>query len=102
MSMCMVFRMTTFMFTEVSYTKKKKTNKYTELTFFSCSVFLHLPMLPKIIPFSVEETFTFALMLQKSCGANITGCGRSTSFKSPNVANSSVQFCKVSPAVKLK
>lgn len=54
-------------------------------------------MLPKMIPFSVDETFTFALMLQKSCGANTTGCGRSTSFKSPTVASSNVQFCNVSP-----
>lgn len=54
-------------------------------------------MLPNIIPFSVDDTFTLALILQKSCGAKTTGCGRSTSFRSPNVANSSVQFCKVSP-----
>lgn len=56
-------------------------------------------MLPKIIPFSVDETFTLALMLQKSCGAKTTGCGRSTSFKSPTVASSSVQFCNVSPEI---
>lgn len=48
------------------------------------------------MPFSVEETFTLALMLQKSCGASTTGCGRSTSFRSPNVASSNVQFCSVS------
>lgn len=36
-------------------------------------------------------------MLQKSCGANTTGCGFSTNFKSPNVASSSVQFCNMSP-----
>ena len=32
-----------------------------------------LPILPKIIPFSVEATFTLALMLQKSFGAMVTG-----------------------------
>lgn len=57
-------------------------------------------MLPKMIPFSVDETLTLALILQKSCGAKTTGCGRSTSFKSPTVASSSVQFCNVSPETK--
>lgn len=58
---------------------------------------ISLPMLPKIMPFSVDDTLTLALMLQKSCGARTTGCGRSTNFKSPTVANSRVQFCNVSP-----
>lgn len=39
-------------------------------------------------------------MLQKSWGANTTGWGRSTNFKSPKVANSKVQFCKVSSEIK--
>uniref|UniRef100_A0A224Y3L1 Putative secreted protein n=1 Tax=Panstrongylus lignarius TaxID=156445 RepID=A0A224Y3L1_9HEMI len=54
-------------------------------------------ILPKIIPFSVDATLTFALILQKSLGANTHGCGFSTNFKSPKVANSNVQFCSVSP-----
>lgn len=49
-----------------------------------------------MIPFSVEDTLTVALILQKSNGASTTGCGRSTNFKSPTVANSRVQFCNVS------
>lgn len=44
----------------------------------------YLPMLPKIIPFSVEATFTFAFILAKSWGARVRGDGFSTSFKSPN------------------
>lgn len=52
-----------------------------------------------MIPFSVDETLTLALILQKSCGARTTGCGRSTNFKSPTVANSNVQFCNVSPRI---
>ena len=50
-----------------------------------------------MMPFSVEATFTLALILQKSRGAKTTGCGFSTSFKSPKVASSRVQFCNVSP-----
>lgn len=50
-----------------------------------------------MMPFSVEATLTLALMLQKSWGASTTGWGFSTSFRSPNVANSRVQFCSVSP-----
>ena len=42
-----------------------------------------LPILPNMMPFSVDATFTLALMLQKSCGANVIGWGFSTSFKSP-------------------
>lgn len=54
--------------------------------------FNYLPIFPKMIPISVDDTLTLALMLQKSCGAKITGCGRSTSFKSPTVANSRVSL----------
>lgn len=55
-----------------------------------------IPMFPKMTPFSVDETLTVALMLQKSCGAKTTGWGRSTNFRSPNVASSRMQFCSVS------
>ncbi|CAN7950813.1 unnamed protein product [Ixodes pacificus] len=61
------------------------------------------PMLPKMMPFSVDATLTVALMLQKSWGASTTGVGFSTSFRSPTsgsgsprVASSSVQFWRVS------
>ena len=53
-------------------------------------------MFPKMIPFSVEETLTLALIEQKSNGPMTTGDGRSTNFKSPKVANSKVTFCNVS------
>uniref|UniRef100_A0A6B0U3M7 Putative secreted protein n=1 Tax=Ixodes ricinus TaxID=34613 RepID=A0A6B0U3M7_IXORI len=53
-------------------------------------------MLPKMMPFSVDATLTVALMLQKSWGASTTGVGFSTSFRSPRVASSSVQFWRVS------
>lgn len=43
----------------------------------------YLPILPKMIPFSVEATLTLALMFAKSCGARVKGDGFSTSFKSP-------------------
>ena len=36
-----------------------------------------------MIPFSVEATLTLALIFVKSFGAIVTGCGFSTSFKSP-------------------
>jgi hypothetical protein len=36
-----------------------------------------------MIPFSVEATFTLALILQKSWGAIVSGWGFSTSFRSP-------------------
>ena len=45
--------------------------------------FKYVPMLPNMIPFSVEATLTLALMLQKSWGASINGEGFSTSFRSP-------------------
>lgn len=44
---------------------------------------VYLPILPKIIPFSVEATLTLALMFAKSWGASVRGDGFSTSFKSP-------------------
>jgi hypothetical protein len=47
-------------------------------------------MFPKMMPFSVEATLTFALMLQKSLGASTMGCGFSTNFKSPREAISRV------------
>lgn len=40
-------------------------------------------MFPNMIPFSVDATFTLALMLVKSCGLMTIGCGFSTSFRSP-------------------
>jgi hypothetical protein len=48
----------------------------------------YLPILPKMMPFSVDATFTLALMLQKSCPAKVTGEGFSTNLRSP--ANLSV------------
>ncbi len=42
-----------------------------------------LPMLPNIIPFSVEATLTLALMLAKSWGARVRGEGFSTNLRSP-------------------
>jgi len=47
-------------------------------------------------PFSVEATLMLARMLVKSCGPRTRAGGRSTNFRSPNVANSKVQFCNVS------
>lgn len=40
-------------------------------------------MLPNMMPFSVEATFTLALMLAKSWGARVRGEGFSTNFRSP-------------------
>ena len=48
---------------------------------------MYTPMLPKMMPFSVEATLTLALMLVKSCGAMVTDCGFSTSFRSPDNSN---------------
>lgn len=63
-------------------------------------LFLHrninIPILPKIMPFSVEATLTCALMVAKSRGARTSGAGRSTSLNSPSVASSTVQFWRVS------
>ena len=53
-------------------------------------------MLPKMMPCSVEDTLTFALMLQKSRDATVRGVGFSVSFRSPSVASSIVRFCSVS------
>lgn len=47
------------------------------------TLIVYLPILPKMIPFSVEATLTLALMFAKSCGARVKGDGFSTSFKSP-------------------
>lgn len=58
---------------------------------------IYEPMLPNMMPFSVDATFTLALILQKSCGAKTIGWGFSTSLRSPRVASSKVQFCSVSP-----
>ena len=49
-----------------------------------------------IVPNHHQLALTLALMLVKSCGPMVSGCGFSTSLRSPRVANSSVTFCSVS------
>ena len=44
-----------------------------------------LPIFPNMMPFSVEATFTFALIFVKSCAPIVTGCGFSTNFRSPDL-----------------
>ncbi len=47
------------------------------------ATYVHKPMFPNMMPFSVEATFTLALMLAKSWGASVRGDGFSTNLRSP-------------------
>ena len=56
----------------------------------SAATALVLPMFPNMMPFSVEATFTFALIFVKSCAPIVTGCGFSTNFRSPDLKEATV------------
>src|SRR5258708_37819549 len=53
-------------------------------------------ILPKMTHDSVDETLIEVFMLWKLCGARVCVVGRSTSLRSPRVANSKHRFCRVS------
>eukprot|EP00850_Spirogloea_muscicola_P011152 SM000068S20584 [mRNA] locus=s68:312454:315178:+ [translate_table: standard] len=60
-------------------------------TFRSSTLVVSYTMLPKMTPVSVEETLIFARICLLASGPS-----RSTSLRSPIVANSRQRFCKVS------